>query len=153
MLVIQVSFSTFNPFRIYTKALCNGKPAGKGSIKIEAEYTGTASDKTIYPVEDSADALTSPHDPSRTLLNTMGAEKWQTAGQWVSYTFKVDKSGMYDIVFRFKLRARRRYTLAQFLHKGSLSCVGVYYKAIFHINSFCTYKGRNAYIHSNYITF
>ena len=84
------------------KALCKGKPAGKGSIKIEAEYTGTASDKTIYPVEDSADALTSPHDPSRTLLNTMGGEKWQTAGQSVSYTFKVDESGMYDIVFRFK---------------------------------------------------
>jgi len=84
------------------KALCKGKPDGSGSIKIEAEYTGAASDKTIYPVEDAADALTSPHDPSRTLLNTMGAEKWQTAGQWVSYTFKVDKSGMYDIVFRFK---------------------------------------------------
>ena len=84
------------------KDLCAGQPAGSGSIKIEAEYTGTASDKTIYPVEDSADALTSPNDPSRTLLNTMGGEKWQTAGQSVSYTFKVDKSGMYDIIFRYK---------------------------------------------------
>ncbi len=82
--------------------LCAGKPAGSGSIKIEAEYTNSASDKTIYPVEDSADALTSPHDPTRTLLNSFGGEKWQTAGQSVSYTFKVDKSGMYDIVFRFK---------------------------------------------------
>ena len=82
--------------------LCAGKPAGSGSIKIEAEYMSNASDKTIYPVEDSADALTSPHDPTRTLLNSFGGEKWQTAGQSVSYTFKVDKSGMYDIIFRFK---------------------------------------------------
>ncbi len=84
------------------KEMYAGQPAGSGSIRIEAEYTDTASDKTIYPAEDSADAFTSPHDPSRTLLNTMGGEKWQTAGQSVTYKFKVDKSGMYDIVFRFK---------------------------------------------------
>ncbi len=84
------------------KELYAGQPAGSGNIRIEAEYTNTASDKTIYPTEDAADALTSPHDPSRTLLNTMGGEKWQTAGQSVTYKFKVDKSGMYDIVFRFK---------------------------------------------------
>ena len=32
----------------------------------------------------------------------MGGEKWQTAGQWVTYSFKVDKSGMYDIVMRYR---------------------------------------------------
>ena len=32
----------------------------------------------------------------------MGGEKWQTAGQWVTYSFKVEKSGMYDIVTRFR---------------------------------------------------
>ena len=82
--------------------MCKGQPAGSGVIKIEAEYTDTASDKTIYPIEDAADALTSPHSPSKTLLNTMGGEKWQTAGQSVTYRFKVDKSGMYDIAARFK---------------------------------------------------
>ncbi len=82
--------------------LYKGQPNGQGNIKIEAEYTANASDKTIYPAEDAADALTSPHDPSRTLLNTMGGEKWQTAGQSVTYKFKVDKSGMYDIIARFK---------------------------------------------------
>ncbi len=80
----------------------SGKPAGKGSIKIEAENMSSASDKTIYPIEDAADALTSPHDPSRTLLNTIGGEKWQTAGQSVTYKFTVDASGMYDIATRFK---------------------------------------------------
>ena len=75
---------------------------GKGSIKLEAEYTSSTSDKTIYPMEDGADALTSPHDPSRVLLNTIGGEKWQTAGQSASYKFTVSKSGMYDIDTRFK---------------------------------------------------
>ena len=79
-----------------------GKPAGEGSVKIEAEYTYAASDKTIYAIEDASEANTSPSDPSRTVLNTLGGEKWQTAGQWVTYKFSVDKSGMYDIVTRFR---------------------------------------------------
>ena len=79
-----------------------GKPEGSGTIKIEAEYTDAASDKTIYPIEDSASALTSPHDASRTVLNTIGGGKWQNAGQWVTYKFRVEKSGMYELVFRFK---------------------------------------------------
>ena len=89
---------TYNEY----KEMYKGQPNGTGSIKIEAEYTNSASDKTIYPVEDSANAMTSPSDPGKSVLNTMGGEKWQTAGQSVSYTFKVDSSGMYDIAFRFK---------------------------------------------------
>ena len=75
---------------------------GSGSVKIEAEYVNAASDKTVYPIEDGADALTFPNDASRTMLNTIGGEKWQTAGQWVTYKFTVNKSGMYDIVARFR---------------------------------------------------
>jgi len=77
-------------------------PTGSGEIKLEGEYMYSASDKTIYPIEDSADAMTSPSDASRTVLNTVGGEKWQTSGQWVTYKFSVDKSGMYDIVTRFR---------------------------------------------------
>ncbi|MBR2335599.1 MAG: extracellular solute-binding protein [Clostridia bacterium] len=78
------------------------KPIGQGSVKLEGEYFDAASDKTIYPVEEAASAATSPHDPSRTLLNVVGGEKWQTAGQTISYKFRVDASGMYDIVTRFR---------------------------------------------------
>ncbi len=104
-----------------------GQPAGSGSVKIEAEYTANASDKTIYPIEDAADALTSPHASDRTVLNTMGGEKWQTAGQWVTYKFKVDKSGMYDIVTRFKQNVldgmfvnRALYIYSEGLSEGDL---------------------------------
>ena len=102
------------------------KPVGGSSIKIEAEYMDAASDKTIYPIEDAADALTYPHDPSRTLLNTIGGEKWQTAGQWVTYKFTVDKSGRYDIVTRFRQNIldgmfvnRALYLYSEGLEKGA----------------------------------
>ena len=79
------------------------KPADKDSkVFIEAEEPVAISSQTVYPVEDVSSAITSPSDSSRTLLNTIGGEKWQTAGQWVQYTFTPEKSGLYNIVTRYK---------------------------------------------------
>ncbi len=79
-----------------------GKEPGKDFIKLEAEESTAASGKTIYPVEDRSCAINSPSDVTRSVLNTLGGEKWATAGQYVEYKFKVSTSGMYDIVSRFK---------------------------------------------------
>lgn len=75
---------------------------GKDIITIQAEYAGASSTQNIYPIEDRTDAATVPSDTDRTVLNTIGGEKWQTAGQWVRYTFKVENSGMYNIATRFR---------------------------------------------------
>ena len=102
--IAEIVLSPANDIDSYAEYIAKhaNKPAGTGKVKLEGEYTLAASDKTIYAIEDSADALTSPHDASRTVLNTIGGEKWQTAGQWVTYKFSVDESGMYDIVTRFR---------------------------------------------------
>ncbi len=77
-------------------------PAGQDTIKIEAELPTVMSNKTIYPVEDRSCAINSPTDTTCSVLNTIGGEKWATAGQWVEYKFRVSTSGMYDIVSRFR---------------------------------------------------
>lgn len=77
-------------------------PKGTSAIKLEAELTSTTSTNTVYPVEDRASAASSPADTTRTVLNTIGGEKWQTAGQWVTYKFKVGSTGLYTIDARFK---------------------------------------------------
>ena len=79
-----------------------GVAPGQDTIKLEGEFTSATSHTTIYPVEDRACAINSPTDATRSVLNTVGGEKWQTAGQWLEYTFKVESSGMYDIVSRYK---------------------------------------------------
>ena len=78
------------------------KPAGQDTIKLEGELATVMSNKTIYPVEDRSCAINSPSDVTCTVLNTVGGEKWATAGQWVEYRVKVNTSGMYDIVSRFR---------------------------------------------------
>ena len=76
--------------------------AGSDEIKLEAEHMHFTSSKTIYAIEDRTSAVTSPADTTRVMLNTVGGGKWQTAGQWISFTFTVDSSGMYDVVTRFR---------------------------------------------------
>ncbi len=78
------------------------KPVGQDTITIEAENATVMSNKTIYPVEDRSCAINSPTDTTRSVLNTIGGDKWSTAGQWVEYTFQVSSSGKYDIVSRFR---------------------------------------------------
>ena len=83
-------------------ALYANEPAGSDKIKIEAEYLSSVSTQTIYPIADVTSAATSPAATDRTMLNTIGGDKWQTSGQWVEYKFKVKNSGMYSISTRFK---------------------------------------------------
>ena len=78
------------------------EPKGTSVVKIEAEIPAFTSTNTIYPVEDRSSAVNSPCDTHRTILNTLGGDKWQVAGQTVAYKFKVDKSGMYQIVPRYR---------------------------------------------------
>ena len=79
------------------------KPASASSVvMIDAEYPTATSSQTIYPLEDRTSAVTEPHDASRSLLNTIGGDKWQTTGQWIRYEFEVPESGLYQIVPRFK---------------------------------------------------
>ena len=79
-----------------------GKDDGEGRIKIEAEYFSAVSSQTIYPASDNTSAINSPAANDRTVLNTVGGEKWQGSSQWIEYQFSVDESGMYQIATRFK---------------------------------------------------
>ncbi len=84
----------------YLKKYENTKK-GTDVVKMEAEVPYQTSSSTIYPIEDRASAVTSPSDTTRTVLNAIGGDKWQTSGQWVRYKFTVNDSGMYSIVTRF----------------------------------------------------
>ncbi|MBE6616492.1 MAG: extracellular solute-binding protein [Ruminococcaceae bacterium] len=71
-------------------------------IHINAETPTRTSDYTIYPIYDRKSSISEPQDAAKIMLNTIGAEKWVTAGQWVEYEFDVETAGLYEIVFRFR---------------------------------------------------
>ncbi len=98
-----IPHESYNSYEEYLDTLTDEqKKSGKDTIIIQSEYTGATSTQTIYPIEDRSDAATQPSDTGRVVLNTIGGEKWQTAGQWARYSFRVTSSGMYDIAARFR---------------------------------------------------
>ncbi len=108
MAVKSITLGAHQDMRPYSEIkaeyAANGyKAASSGNVvTIDAEYPTATSSQTIYPLEDRTSAATVPHDASRSLLNTLGGDKWQTSGQWVRYEFTVEESGLYQIVPRFK---------------------------------------------------
>ncbi|MBQ9099169.1 MAG: extracellular solute-binding protein [Clostridia bacterium] len=108
-----------------------GVASGSDKITIQAEYVGATSSQNIYPVEDRTDAATMPADTDRVVLNTVGGEKWQTAGQWVRYSFTVNTSGMYNIAARYRQNVldgmyvcRALYITSHGAEQGSLGYYG-----------------------------
>ncbi len=79
-----------------------GYTKGGDVVQFEAEYIFASSTQTVYPIEDSSSAATSPTNTKATSLNTVGGEKWQTSGQWIRYSFQVNADGLYQISARFR---------------------------------------------------
>lgn len=72
------------------------------SIKLQAETPKYTSEQVIYPVNDRTSAVTEPQEGAVSLLNTIGGEKWEIAGQQVAYEFTCKESGLYYIIPRSK---------------------------------------------------
>ena len=72
------------------------------TVKIQAEMPVSTSDQVIYPVSDKTSSINEPSSTSKTLVNTIGGEKWQIAGQWIRYDYECPESGFYYIVPRAK---------------------------------------------------
>lgn len=96
-----VPHTDLDTYEHYT-SVYGGEANGTDKVKIEAEYTSSSSTQTVYPIEDRTCAINSPSDTTRTILNTIGGDKWQTSGQSIEYAFKLDSAGMYKIASRFR---------------------------------------------------
>lgn len=77
--------------------------AGSDSyIKIEAEFPYRVSDTSVSASSDRTSAANSPISSSAQLFNVLGSTSYNTIGQWASYQFTVDKTGLYTISLRCK---------------------------------------------------
>jgi ABC-type glycerol-3-phosphate transport system substrate-binding protein len=70
------------------------------TFRAEGEKPSLFSNSTIYPICDRSDPATSPSDPVKLLLNTIGGGNWKTPGQWIEWEFEADETGLYKIAFR-----------------------------------------------------
>lgn len=75
---------------------------GASTIKLQAEIPDAVSNYTIYPTYDRSSAITEPQDATKIRFNTIGGDKWKSSGTWIEYSFTCEKTGLYNIVTRFK---------------------------------------------------
>ncbi|MBE6541396.1 MAG: extracellular solute-binding protein [Ruminococcaceae bacterium] len=103
---VVIGSLTISPYedKITYDEYISGKTEAVGAepIYIPAELPTKTSDYTVYPIYDRKSAITEPQDSAKIRLNTIGAEKWKTAGQWVEYVFEVKEAGLYQIVTRYR---------------------------------------------------
>lgn len=66
-------------------------------IKFQAESPKEKSNSMIVPVYDRSNAAVEPNDIAKLRLNCIGADKWETNGDWVSWDFTVPETGLYKI--------------------------------------------------------
>jgi len=86
----------------YLAKFPNAAVANGAATIIEAEYPDAVSDTSVYPANDRTSAINSPSAPGAQLYNVVGGTSYKTTGQWASYSFTVEESGFYDMVFRFR---------------------------------------------------
>ncbi len=70
------------------------------TLYLEAEQAEYRSDRTIRRISDS-DPASSPFEYSLIRLNTIGGDRWQTGGQYLTWKVDVPETGYYQINTRF----------------------------------------------------
>jgi ABC-type glycerol-3-phosphate transport system substrate-binding protein len=80
-------------------------PTSNHLIKIEGERPILRSDPILQPQSDASGPATSPSDPVKIRMNTVGGYNWQYPHQWITWEFEVPESGLYNIA----TRARQTY--------------------------------------------
>ncbi len=70
------------------------------TVFVEAEDAGLRNSPVLYPLSERADQATSPSDPVKVRMNTIGGENWKRQGEWMEWAFSVPEDGLYHLSMR-----------------------------------------------------
>ena len=90
--------------------------ANKWQTIIEGEDAVLRSSPSLYARYDRSSPATEPYSVTATVLNYIGGDPWNYAGQWIQWDFDVPEDGYYTI----SIKARQAY------QRGALSCRSLY---------------------------
>ena len=85
-------------------------------LTIEGESAQLRSSPSLYARYDRSSPATYPNDVAHTVLNYIGGDPWNQAGQWIEWSFEVPEAGYYNIT----IKGRQMYS------RGSISCRTLY---------------------------
>lgn len=72
------------------------------TLLVEGEAADRKSASNLVPGTDRSSPATSPSDPAKTMVNTIGSDGWTDPGQWIEWTVNVPEDGVYAIGIKFR---------------------------------------------------
>lgn len=113
-LVAQKEAVSYNEYKQSHSSVDSKLTANELEI-IEAEKASIKSHAMIYPTSDTSSPGTSPSDPIKIRLNTLGQSNWRYSGQWVTWNVKAPKAGFYRISLKYRQNFLRGMSTARSL--------------------------------------
>ncbi len=106
-LVKAVTLATVQPHATYEEVLSAYEAQGYKApdvkpLVLEAEEESVKSAQSLYPITDRSSASITPYSAELIYYSAVGGTQWKTAGQWIEWTVKAEKSGLYELSFHFK---------------------------------------------------
>ncbi len=89
---------------------------GKALITVQGEAAVLRSTPSLYARYDRSSPATEPYSVTSTVLNYIGGDAWNNAGEWIEWEFEVPEDGYYNIT----VKARQSY------QRGAVSARSVY---------------------------
>ncbi|MBR4710812.1 MAG: extracellular solute-binding protein [Clostridia bacterium] len=90
--------------------------ANDKGITVQGEDSTLRSSPSLYARYDRSSPATEPYDVYHTILNYIGGDAWNNAGQWIEWDVDVPEDGWYLIT----IKARQNH------QRGAISCRSLY---------------------------
>ena len=110
------SFASYADYRGAQPEVQMSENAKAWSVVVQGEDSTMRSSPSLYARYDRSSPATEPYSVTNTVLNYIGGDPWNNAGQWIEWEFEVPEDGYYNIT----IKGRQTY------QRGALSCRSVY---------------------------
>ena len=111
-----VETQTYSEYQATMPAVTMSDSARSYQQIVQGESAALRSSPSLYARYDRSSPDTVPYSVTNTVMNYIGGDPWNTAGQWIEWNFSVPEDGLYTV----SLKARQAY------QRGALSCRSFY---------------------------
>ena len=107
---------SYEAYRAEQPQQASSDAARAWQLTVQGESAQLRSSPSLYARYDRSSPDTKPYSVTNTVLNYIGGDPWNKAGQWIEWRFEVPQDGWYTI----SVKARQAY------QRGSVSCRSLY---------------------------
>lgn len=110
------SLDQYDAYKAAQPTVSMSEEAKKWQVTVQGEDAVLRSSPSLYARYDRSSPATIPYSVTNTVLNYIGGDPWNNAGQWIQWDFEVPEDGYYTI----SIKGRQAY------QRGALSCRSLY---------------------------